>query len=566
MQLDYNAAGSFFFLRVPRSDAKLVSTLMTEHGLDFSLSASTPSEAVLFTREPYAAVDFAEHGTDRAKTELAVTLAAIRSSWLNTSSAIIKCPLDKELMPFQCASVAYALVRRNTLVGDQPGLGKTPIAICYANEIAAQRVLVICPANIRIQWVNRIREWSTMRWPFIVYPILSGRHGVHPQAHWTVVSYDLARTATIGAALAQHHYDLVILDEAHYLKTIDSGRTHAVFGDHTGWCREAVRGEDDAIETYRKLFPALAGRSERVMALTGTPLPNRPREAYTLSRALCFDAIDWMSEDAFKKRFNPSARITGERNDGTLYVYNREEVGRAGELQSRLRANFMVRHLKHDPEIKKQIKYAGIPSYDLVRVEETKTIKQILHAESLLGIDPDSFEAESIKIDGQWPVIRHMLGDAIAPQVAEYAAMCLDGGEEKIVIFAHHRSVLDYLEAKLARFGVMRIDGSTSPTQRKHRIETFVGDKRVHIMIGNTISLGTGTDGLQTVAFHALLAEPDPVPGNNEQAVDRLDRMGQEGEVQADLFVAPGSLLERILAKSLQKKQNTNKVLDRRVS
>jgi SNF2 family DNA or RNA helicase len=54
------------------------------------------------------------------------------------------------------------------------------------------------------------------------------------------------------------------------------------------------------------------------------------------------------------------------------------------------------------------------------------------------------------------------------------------------------------------------------------------------------------------------------VPGNNEQAVDRLDRGGQLRTVQADLFVAPGSILERILAGSLHKRHNTHKALDAR--
>jgi hypothetical protein len=379
-----------------------------------------------------------------------------------------------------------------------------------------------------------------------------------------VVSYDLARTEAIGKALAQGTYDLIILDEAHYLKTIDSGRTHAVFGDHTGYCREAIRNDDDEITGYMNLFPALASRAGSIMALTGTPLPNRPREAYTLSRALCHDAIDWMSEDKFKMRFNPSAQIMAQRADGTAYTYNREEVGRAGELQNRMRANFMVRHLSDDPEIKRQIKYSGIPRYDLVRVIDTKPIKDLLQAEGMLAIDPGQLDM-SIEVIGQWAVVRHMMGLAIAPQVAEYAAMCLDGGEEKLVIGAWHIDVLDLLQAKLQKFGVLRIDGSTSVKQREARVKLFQEDPRQHILLGNMMAMGIGVDGLQHVCQHALLAEPDPVPGTNEQFVGRLDRIGQEGTVQADLFVAPGSLLERILAKSLHKRHNTHKALDRRM-
>lgn len=565
MILDFFPLTNAYTVKVPRAEAKLIRTLMREHGLDFSQSASSPNEAVLFTYEPYAACALAKNATERARAKLRPMLFEIEESWRKTSNAHIKCPMDKELWEFQKADIEYALRRNNTLVGDQPGLGKTPIAICFANEIKAKRILVVCPANIRIQWVNRIREWSTMRWPYTVYPILSGRHGVDPSAHWTVVSYDLARTGPIGRVLAQGLYDLVVLDEVHYLKTIDSGRTHAIFGDSTGWCRKPILNAKGHVIGHDDLFPALAGRCGSVMGLSGTPLPNRPREAYTLARAMNFDAIDWMSEDQFKKRFNPSARLEGTREDGTTYMYNREEVGRAGELQSRLRANFMTRHLKR--EVMDQL---NMPVFNIVRVEETKAVKEVLKEESLIEIDPETFDGSDNMITaGHIAVVRRQMGIAIAPQVAEYAAMCIDGGEEKIVIFAWHLEVLAILEHKLAQYGVCRIDGSTSAKKRDEIVNDrgtgiFQTNPRVHFLVGNTKSLGTGTDGLQLVCDHALLAEPEWVPGDNEQPIARLDRGGQKNTVQADLFVAPKSLLEKILASSLRKGQNTHKALDRR--
>lgn len=552
MILDYVPSTGYFTLRVPRQDAKHISDLMMVHGLDFSTSRSTPGTAILMTKEPYAAAAFGKYATPFARAELHGILTAIEESWSPDNGIHIKCPMDKELWPFQRASVAYALKRKNTLIADQPGLGKTPIAICYANEIAARRILVLCPANIRLQWVDRIREWSTMRWPYVVYPIIHGRAGVHPNAHWTIVSYDLARTEGVGAALARGTYDLLICDEIHYLKNVETGRTRSVFGDHAGMVREW----DKEAKTWRTLFRSLATCSGSILGLSGTPLPNRPREAYTIARGLCWDSIDWMSEDSFRIRFNPSMRMEGTHEDGTKYTYSREEVGRAPELQARLRGNFMVRHLKRDvmPQLK-------LPIYDLVRVDETRSVRAALEAESLLDIDQDLLEMD-IKVDGQWAIIRHQMGLAIAPQVAEYAAMCIDGGDDKIVIFAWHIDVLNFLEEKLAKFGVLRIDGSTSANQKKIRVEIFQRDPRFKVMLGNTLSLGTGTDGLQHVAAHALLAEPDPVPGNNEQAIDRLDRGGQTRTVQADLFVAPGSILERILASSLHKRHNTHKALD----
>lgn len=558
MQLDYQPGKQTFTLTVPRSEHELVTKLVKEQGMDFSETASTSATAALFTREPYAAATFRKHATLRALEAMRPMLAEIDASWKEESNAHIRCPADMELWPFQKANIEYALRRRNTLVADQPGLGKTPTAICFANEIRAERVLVVCPANIRLQWLYRIQEWSTLPAPFLMYPILKGRGGVHPNAQWTVVSYDLARTEAIGKALAANTYDLLILDEIHYLKSIDAERTQAIFGDHTGSFRKPVRDWDtNKIIDYDVWFEALASRCGAILGLSGTPLPNRPREAYTVARGLCFDSIDFMSEDNFNERFNPRARLTKTRKDGTEYTYTREEVGRAGELQNRMRANFMTRHMKR--QVMKQLK---MPLYDLVHVLETSQIKAALAAESLLDIDPEMLEGADAVVLGNWAIVRHQIGLAIAPQVCDYAAMALDGGEDKLVIGAWHKDVLDIYQQRLAKFGVLRIDGATSAGKKAEHVTTFQTDPRVRVMIGNTLSLGTGTDGLQHVCSHLLLGEPDPVPGNNEQFVDRLDRGGQTRTVLADFFVAPGSILERILASALRKKQDTHQALD----
>lgn len=543
MKLDYFPKTGAFTIAVPRSAQADIQMLMREHGLDFSTSASTPDNAILFTKEAYAAASFAEFATPFARQQLAGILTEIDASRQIESGAHIKCPADKELWNFQKADIEYALRRKNTLVGDQPGLGKTPVAICFANEIGAKRVLVICPANIRIQWVNRIREWTTMRFPYIVHPILNSRHGVHPNAQWTVVSYDLARTEAIGKALAKGTYDLLILDEAHYLKTIDSRRTRAVFGG----------GE-------QHLFDAIATRAGAVLALTGTPLPNRPREAYTLARGLCFDSIDWLSEDGFRERFNPSMRIEiVDPKTNRTRIFIDERSGRHAELQNRLRANFMVRHMKREV-----MPWLKLPVYDLIQLEETKAVKQALQAESLLDIDPEDLEGADAEVLGHVAVVRRMMGIAMAPQIADYIDMLIDGGEEKLVLFAWHIEVLNMLEARLNKHGIRRIDGRTSSVKKQKHVEDFIRDPSIKVIMGNMLSMGTGTDGLQEVSCHALIGEADWTPGNNIQAFDRLDRGGQRKTVQGDIFVVPGSFSERVLAGALRKLKSTDKALDKR--
>ena len=112
----------------------------------------------------------------------------------------------------------------------------------------------------------------------------------------------------------------------------------------------------------------------------------------------------------------------------------------------------------------------------------------------------------------------------------------------------------------------MRVDGSTTEIAKAKAVVAFQTDPRVGVILGNVLSLGTGTDGLQHVSRHVVIAEPDWVTGNNVQMVSRLDRSGQTGQVQADIFVARGSLSERVLAIALRKGSVINKTLDARMA
>lgn len=547
MKLDYNKGQDTFLLRVGRGEAD-VKSLMREHGLDYSSPASTAAEAVLFTKDPYAAATFVEDGTPAAVAKLADITKEIDASWAADSAANISVPPDQELWPFQRANVEYALRRKNTLVGDQPGLGKTPTAIAFCNEVKAKKVLVICPANIRFQWHRRIQEWTTLVTPgqrISPYVIAKGTDGTSPTNPFNIVSYDLARTPAIGSALAREHYDVLILDEPHYLKEVTTKRTRAIFG--------GGRHRD---------FAPIADNAERILGLTGTPLPNRPREAYTLAKGLCWDSIDWATEDNFKFRYNPSMKRDVVDAEGNRKIFIDERSGRHAELQNRLRAWFMTRHVKHGPRgVMTQL---HMPIFDLVQVGETQAVKQALQAESLLDIDPEQLEGADASVLGHISVVRRLMGIAMAPQVAEYVDMLIEGGEEKLVLFAWHIEVMNMLEQRLAKHGLIRIDGGTSAMKKQRLVDKFVKDPSVKIALGNTLSMGTGTDGLQLVCNHGLIAEPDWVPGNNIQCFDRLDRGGQKEQVQGDIFVAPGSLAEKVLASALRKGQTIHKALDRR--
>lgn len=554
MLLDFNPERKLFVLRAKRAEAN-VQSLINDFGLNFSVPASTGREAVLFTPVPYAAATFLQHATPAARDELGWIAKEVERSRALTSDRHVEIPDDEELSGFQIADVDYMLDREHSLDADEPGLGKTPTAICFANELHAQRVLVVCPAAIRFQWCRRIYRWSTMGRKYdvpnrLAYAIVSSRFGVVENAAWTVVSYELARHPGIYAALFKGEYDVGIFDEVHYAKEIGSKRSRALWG-----------GGDDPL-----YVEGLASRCKRVVTLSGTPMPNRPREIYPVARHLCWDAIDWLSERRFRERFNPVEYREIEKRDGTVVVVPDERSGRHAELQNRLRANFMCRHAKRD--VLTQLK---LPEYDLIVVEETGPVKAALAAERLLDIDPEHLEGADAEILGHIAKARRMMGEALAPQVADWIKMLIEGGEEKLVLFYWHIAVGNIIEAELApwldkrKSTLVRVDGSTTALAKDAKVRRFVDEPNCTVCMGNVLSLGTGTDELQTVACHALIAEPDWVPGNNVQCVDRLDRWGQHRVVQADIFVAPNSIAEKVLASALRKGQVTHNSLDRRI-
>lgn len=511
-----------------------------EAGLLYSTTGSLQErQHVFFTTEPHAVL----HLWDMADAAAREKLASLRTEWersnLNAAPPGFEVPVPEfcQMMPFQVAGVHYAKDRDNCLIGDAPGLGKTIQAIALANLRGCKRVLVVCPANVRLQWARQIKIWSTLP-KVVVYPVLKSSDGVHPTANYVITSFEVAR-GNLWRTLRSYPWDLLVIDEAHYLKTPDANRTRALFG-------ASARATSPYAGTR-----GIAERAEQIVALTGTPLPNRPRECYTLANALDASCIDWMNFDQFKDRFNPGGR---DPESGATWEY----TGRLPELNARLRCNIMVRRLKEDV-----LKDLPAKRYELVPVETTLKIKMALQAERMLHFDEHEMLARSGgKIDGAISTVRREMGEALAPAALDHVRMLLEGGVEKLVVFAHHHSVLDFLHKGLAPFGVLRVDGGTSVAGKGRAVEQFVHNPRMRVFLGQSQAVGTGTDGLQDIATHAFFAEADWVFGNIEQCVDRLHRMGQRGSVLAQILTAPGSIAERIIGRAIAKGRTTAKVLD----
>lgn len=529
----------YFIVEVPAAMKDDIAPMMAYRGLDFSVSASNRERAVLFSANPYAVCDLP--GAEDCK-ELRPYKSRIEASRALVGKGTTRLPPGKELWDYQKATLDYLLWRGGGINGDQPGLGKTPTSIAFCNEVEAVRTLVIVPASLRIQWGEKIKEWSTI--PNVsVSVMLKVKDGIHPFAHYQVLSYDSARNPAIIKAISKYEWDVMICDEAHKMKNIEALTTRAIIGNGKG---EYHHGENK--------IPAITNYCKYELFLTGTPLLNRPSEAFTLLRHVDHEAIDFIGWEKFKEHYNRQAEmrsVSGKK-------FKLESTSLELELQNRLRVNAMVRHMKAD--VMTQMKP---PRYSVVRMEENGPVKAALDAEGLLGLSIEEIQTtKDITILGHIAAVRRQMGIALAPQIVEYARDILEGGEDKLVIFGWHIEVLDIFENALSSFGTVRVDGRKSALARQKAVDDFVAKEDIRVFIGNIQAAGTGVDGLQTVCSHCLLAEPDWVPAQNEQAVSRLDRIGQEHLVNAEIFVAPGSISEKILVKALEKMNIIHRVLD----
>jgi SWI/SNF-related matrix-associated actin-dependent regulator 1 of chromatin subfamily A len=536
--LTYNAKDrSFVLITKDKKEAERV-------GLTLSKKAKGQNgEHVFFTADhdknpthnAYAALPFWKEADDKARAELAPFRADYDASWQTDHPQNFPRPGDKDYLPFQKAGIAYAMRKGNILIGDEMGLGKTVEGIGIANAIGAKRVLVVCPAAIRLNWQREIRNWSTI--PNVsTYPILKGGNGVSPYANFVIVSYDLCRNAGLHDALCDGMWDLVLVDEAHFLKEISAKRTQAVFGSARGQYSGGAN---------------LASRAGQIVGLTGTPLVNRPRECYTLARALCWEAIDWCSYDSFVYRFNPS----GEMNSGFVI----EKKGRLPELQARLRCNFMIRRLKQDV-----LKDLPDRRFEFAYVEPNGAISQALSKEKLINFTLDDLKNPFSDIMGQISTVRREMGEAKVPRVVEHMRYLLDIEEiPKIVLFAHHRSVMDALAMILAKYGVVSVRGGVSQVAKQAAVDDFIGKPEIRIFLGQLDSAGFGIDGLQSVSSRVVFAEPSWTPGGNQQALDRCHRIGQHDNVLGQFLIAEGSLDERVLGTVLDKAHTIHDSLDR---
>ena len=450
-----------------------------------------------------------------------------------------------ELYPYQLEGVQWLMKKRFALLADEPGLGKSAQAIVAADMVGAQRILVLCPASVRVNWTRQWARWSA-RGSTGVTAVLNIPTELSQGADIVVASYDSLLNIAWRQTLLSTRFDGLFLDEAHYLKGTTAQRTHAVLG------REGI-----------------IHRAQRTWALSGTPAPNHAGELYPLMR--CFGATS-QSFDAFIERFCRTRQtqfgpqIVGSKNIPEFraliapFILRRKKIDVAPQLP---KIDFQDLVVEPSPIDEERFFYDYYAIKEIQKLHDdiedqrsaVEKVVKFTSGRDMLTVMEGMAKSVS--------TLRRYLGlqkcgaliDIVGRELADHAY-------EKIVIFTVHRDVTVTLQEGLAKFKPVTLYGGTPPETRQKNIDKFRKEKRCRVFIGNIRAAGTGIDGLQEVANEVLMAECSWTPAENAQAVMRVHRLGQNLPVRVRVASVADSIDEHLQKRLRRKTAELSEIFD----
>lgn len=415
--------------------------------------------------------------------------------------------------PYQEEGILFAQPLEKALIADEMGLGKTVQAIGVINNNPEyEKILIIAPAMLLFNWESELGLWLVNR-DLDVNIHKTSRH-IDKNFNITIISYDKAAKADLRAV----DWDLIILDEAHYIKNPKAKRTRSVLG-------------------HRQLLPIEA---KKIVLLTGTPMTNRPKDLWTICRFL--DPDTFKSEWAFLNRYcNPKRMYNRWNFDGSSNVE---------ELRSKM-DKFMIRRYKRDvlPELPPKRR-------QVIEMKPTGAQRKLIKEEKSLTEFSEESGRVIVKFDDT-SRIRRELGEEKTRTVIKRLEDMLDDYEGKIVVFAHHKSVIEQIRD---HFGVLAVAayGEMSGKKKKESVERFNNDPSCRLFIGSITSVGVGIT--LTSASVLVFAELSYVPSEMLQAEDRIHRIGQTETCQILYMVYRDSLDSNIASRLIEKGDVLNKM------
>jgi hypothetical protein len=429
-----------------------------------------------------------------------------RAAGLVALSAATDAPLDVpglggELKPFQRAGVSYLLSQRRAFLADEQGLGKTIEALATIEADDAYPAVIVCPASLKLNWLAETERWLPGRSAQILVGGGSGDPAL--EADITIVNYDI-----VGSRLDALHAlrpRALVLDESHY-------------------CKNAAAKRTQAVQRLAASVPA----SGLILALTGTPVMNRPAELVSQLRILG-RLGDFGSGVKFGARFHgPDAHLRLHWHLRSRCFARRLKADVLPQLPAKTRAVVPV-ELDNEPEYRfaERDVIAWLQSQPLDLRELDAKVAAALRAERLVRLNA----LKLLAVRGKLHAARTWIHD-----------FCSSG--ERLVVFAHHREIQRALLEHFPR--ALHILGEDTPGARDRALREFQApdDEGNQLIVCSTEVAGQGIT--LTRSSNVVFLELDWTPARHDQAEDRCHRIGQQDAVNASYLLAAGTIDETI--------------------
>ena len=374
------------------------------------------------------------------------------------------------------------------ILADDMGLGKTTSTIIAALETGAKRILIICPASLKLNWEREIRNYTDRS----VY--ISEGKNFSTEHDFVIVNYDILKNFydiknKENTQIYQFNPDLIIIDEAHYVQNGQAQRT--------------------------KLVNHFTKRAERVWLLSGTPMTNRPMNYYNLLNIIESPvAQNWM---AYAIRYCQGYQI----NAGKRKVWIVNGASNLEELRDRTSKQFLRRLKEEVLDLPEKI---ITPVYLRLKSKEYET----LMGEYYDWYRTNTGENSSLTIQfSKLMKVRQVIAEEKISQTIELAENILEQGK-KVIIFTNFTDTLNKLNEHFGKISV-KLDGSSTKPQRQYAVDQFQENDKIKVFVGNMKAAGVGLT--LTAAEAVIINDLSFVPGDMSQAEDRAYRIGQKNSV-----------------------------------
>jgi SNF2 family DNA or RNA helicase len=416
--------------------------------------------------------------------------------------------LPMQPFPYQAQGIAFLAGREAALLGDEMGLGKTMQTIVAIRMLLGsgitRRVLLVCPKSLVTNWTREFRAWAADVTPLVIEGSTRRRHALWelPQIPVKIVNYELLQRDADYVTEVNLEFDLVVLDEAQRIKNEQSQTARA----------------------------ARSLRRRRSWALTGTPLENRPEDLISI-----FSFIDPGLIDG-----TPS--LSQLRDVTQPHILRRLKEQVLDQLPPKI-----VRDAHVDLSPAQRTTYDAAEQDGVLRLNElgdsitiSNVFELVLRLKQICNFDPATQESAKL--------------DQLCNDMEEIAA-----SGRKALIFSQWVQTLHRVNARLTEYQPLEFHGGLSVHERNGVIEEFRSNPDRHALL---LSYGAGAVGLNLqFAQYVFLFDRWWNPAIEDQAINRVHRIGQKEPVFVTRYVSPQTIEERIIEVLDRKRAMMNEVV-----